>query len=134
MVSSPLAIKMENVNFTYASRTTEGLRDINLSVHRGECILLTGASGCGKTSLTRIINGIDGQNIANWKLDELSMKVGSVFQNPRSQFFNLDTTSEIAFGCENLGISREQILQRVSKTVADLHIDRLLNRNIFSLS
>lgn len=149
MVSNQFAVKMENVHFTYASRSEEGLRDINLSVRRGECILLTGASGCGKTSLTRIINGliphfyegelcgdisIDGQSITSWKLDELSMKVGSVFQNSRSQFFNLDTTNEIAFGCENLGISREQILQRVNKTVEDLQIDRLLNRNIFSLS
>jgi energy-coupling factor transporter ATP-binding protein EcfA2 len=62
------------------------------------------------------------------------MKVGSVFQNPRSQFFNLDTTNEIAFGCENLGISREEILQRIKKTAKDLQIERLLNRNIFSLS
>nr|WP_252187518.1 ABC transporter ATP-binding protein [Anaeromonas gelatinilytica] len=140
---------MKNVNFTYASRPEEGLQDINLSVQRGECILLTGASGCGKTSLTRIVNGliphfyegeldgdilIDGQDITNWKLDELSMKVGSVFQNPRSQFFNLDTTNEIGFGCENLGISREQIWKRIHKTTADLKIGRLMDRNIFSLS
>lgn len=149
MVGNQFAVKMEHVNFTYASRPEEGLRDINLSVRRGECVLLTGASGCGKTSLTRIVNGliphfyegelsgeinIDGQSVTSWKLDELSMKVGSVFQNPRSQFFNLDTTNEIAFGCENLGISREEILQRVKKTVEDLQINRLLNRNIFSLS
>ncbi|MPW26476.1 ATP-binding cassette domain-containing protein [Alkalibaculum sp. M08DMB] len=149
MVSSPFAVKMENVNFRYSSCAAEGLRDINLSVRHGECIVLTGASGCGKTSLTRIVNGliphfyegelrgdisIGGKNITSWKLDELSMKVGSVFQNPRSQFFNLDTTNEIAFGCENLGISREQILQRINKTVTDLHIERLINRDVFSLS
>jgi len=149
MVKNQCAIKMKNVNFTYANRTEEGLRDINLTIRRGECVLLTGASGCGKTSLTRIVNGliphfyegelggdisIDGQSITSWKIDELSMKVGSVFQNPRSQFFNLDTTNEIAFGCENLGISREQIVQRVNNTVTDLQISQLMDRNIFSLS
>lgn len=149
MVKNQCAIKMKNVNFTYANRTEESLRDINLTIRRGECVLLTGASGCGKTSLTRIVNGliphfyegelggdisIDGQSIRSWKLDELSMKAGSVFQNPRSQFFNLDTTNEIAFGCENLGISREQIIQRINNTVTDLEISQLMDRNIFSLS
>ena len=60
--------------------------------------------------------------------------MGSVFQNPRSQFFNVDTTSEISFGCENLGMPREEILKRLEETVSALHIEKLLNRSIFNLS
>lgn len=112
-------------------------------------MLLVGASGSGKTTLTRLINGlipnfysgelrgaieIDGKELKTWDTDELATKVGSVFQNPRSQFFNIDTTSEIAFGCENLGWSREKIHRRVRETVEDLRIPHLIDRNIFSLS
>ncbi len=60
--------------------------------------------------------------------------VGSVFQNPKSQFFNVDTDSELAFACENLGYPKENILQRITKTVSDYHIKDLMGRNVFALS
>lgn len=60
--------------------------------------------------------------------------VGSVFQNPRSQFFNVDTTSEITFGCENLGQPEQEIRERLEKTVQDLRLEKLMGRNIFHLS
>ena len=60
--------------------------------------------------------------------------VGSVFQNPRTQFFTVDTTSEIAFGCENLGIDAEEINSRIERTVDELKIEDLLNRSLFALS
>ncbi len=142
-------IKIENVSFNYDEAKAAGLDDISLHIKRGQFVLLTGASGSGKTTLTRLINGliphfyygnlkgtisIDGLELDKWGVDELSTKVGSVFQNPRSQFFNLDTTSEIAFGCENLGWHREKIHETVKKTVEDLGIAHLLGKNIFSLS
>lgn len=142
-------IKIENTSFTYDESEAVGLHDISLKIDKGQCIVLTGTSGCGKTTLTRLINGlipyfysgtlrgnvsIDGRELKKWSMEALSTKVGSVFQNPRSQFFNLDTTSEIAFGCENLGLSREEIHRRVQKTVDDLGISHLMDRSIFSLS
>lgn len=57
-----------------------------------------------------------------------------MFQNPRSQFFNVDTTSEITFGCENLGMPREEILGRLAHTVSALKLEKLLDRSIFELS
>ena len=60
--------------------------------------------------------------------------MGSVFQNPRSQFFNVDTTSEITFGCENLGMPKDEILRRLEHTVSSLKIESLLGRSIFNLS
>mgnify|MGYP001066021262 CR=1 FL=1 len=59
---------------------------------------------------------------------------GSVFQNPRSQFFNVDTTSEITFGCENLGMPKEEIKDRLQATIQELHLKKLIGRNIFQLS
>ena len=64
----------------------------------------------------------------------ISGKVGSVFQNPRSQFFCLDTTSEVVFGCENLGLPEEEILRRKDRVVEELHIQKLMGRDIFGLS
>ena len=65
---------------------------------------------------------------------DLSLKVGSVFQNPRSQFFNVDTTSELAFGCENHGMPEEDIHKRVDRIAKQLNLTGLLNKSIFSLS
>ena len=65
---------------------------------------------------------------------ELARKVGSVFQNPKSQFFNLDTDSELAFGLENEGRTPDEIRKRVADTVDALHLQDLQGRSIFSLS
>ena len=67
-------------------------------------------------------------------LYDTAKTVGSVFQNPRSQFFNVDTTSEITFGCENLGQPEQSIRNRLEKTVQDFRLEKLMGRNIFHLS
>ena len=78
-----------------------------------------------------IVNGI---NVTKEELYETAKKVGSVFQNPRSQFFCVDTTSEIAFGCENMGLPENEIHERMKETVRELNMERLLDRDIFNLS
>ena len=143
-------IEIKDVSFKYKSEIASGgIKNISLSVPRGQTVVLCGESGCGKTTVTRLINGliphyfegklsgrvfIDGHNISEQPLYDTARLVGSVFQNPRSQFFNVDTTSELSFGCENLGMPRDEILDRLSKTVSALKIERLLNRSIFNLS
>ncbi len=143
-------IELKNVSFTYAAGTHEGcLHHINLAVNKSEVVLFCGESGCGKTTLTRLVNGLiphyyegtltgevllDGMNVSKLPLYDTAARVGSVFQNPRSQFFNVDTTSELAFGCENLGMTEAEILRRMNKTIADFHIEFLMDRSIFALS
>jgi energy-coupling factor transport system ATP-binding protein len=77
---------------------------------------------------------IDGKEINKQPLAKTAHIVGSVFQNPRSQFFNVDTTSELAFGCENLGLPVEEIWKRINEARALFGLDNLLDRSIFELS
>lgn len=140
---------LRNVSFRYSNGDAGALNDIDLTVKQGECILLCGSSGCGKTTVTRLLNGLiphyyegelDGEvtlyvkNICDTSIEDLAGIVGSVFQNPRSQFFCVDTTAEIAFGCENMGFSEAEIRHRIERTVTDMNIQYLLNRSIFNLS
>lgn len=142
-------ITIRDVSFTYSGSETDGIRRINLEISKGECILLCGRSGCGKTTLTRLINGlipafypgtltgsvrIENQDVVELPLYKIAQRVGSVFQNPRTQFFNVDTDSEIAFGIENEGCPQERLIQRVHQTAEELHIENLRGRNIFELS
>ena len=77
---------------------------------------------------------MNGAKVSEQPIYDTAKTVGSVFQNPRSQFFNVDTTSEITFGCENLGQPEQSIRERLEKTVRDFRLEKLMGRNIFHLS
>ena len=141
-------IELIDVNYRVAEYAI--LTEINLKIHKGECVLLVGESGSGKTILTKLINGliphfysngqldgdvrVQGESVAETSMYKLAEKIGSVFQNPKSQFFYTDSSAEIAFGLENRGVSPEKIRQRIVVAANELGIENLLGRNIFKLS
>ncbi len=142
-------IEIKNVDFKYANSESGALNNMSITVGNGETVLLCGQSGCGKTTVTRLINGliphyyegeltgsvtVGGLDIIKGELYETARVVGSVFQNPRSQFFCVDTTSEIAFACENMGLLENTIKNRIHEAARDMEIESLLGRSIFNLS
>lgn len=142
-------IQFTDLSFQYSGAEHPSLTDITLHIRPGECVLLCGASGCGKTTLLRMINGLvphyfsgeihgevtlQGTPVFETPAYELSEKIGTVYQNPRSQFFNIDTRSEIAFGIENMALPHDALLRRVEETTQKLKLEKLMGRDIFELS
>ena len=149
-------IEIKNVTYSYRVTDAEGnpilrpaVNKLNLTVRDGEFLVLTGSSGCGKTTVCRLINGLiphyfegekqgevllDGIDVALSPIHETAKHVGSVFQNPRSQFFNVDTTSELAFAAENQGRDPANIRKDIADTGELLGLSPLLDRSMFKLS
>lgn len=142
-------IELKQITFSYSGQERGSLQNINLTVQDGECILLCGRSGCGKTTITRLVNGliprfyagdlsgqvlINGQDIADYSMYEIAKHIGSVFQNPRTQFFNVDSDSEIVFGLENESCPPEEMRKRIKIVAKDLDIGALRGRSLHELS
>ena len=147
MSTPPLLI--ENLSFRYRSRSELALKDVNLRVEAGQVLLIAGASGCGKTTLARCINGliprsykgeltgrilIQGQEIRSLSLARISQLIGTVLQDPERQILGTKVLNEVAFGLENLSLSRDEILERADAAMQRLKISHLRLRETFHLS
>lgn len=143
-------IRVEDVSFSYENALVgAAIQNVSVEIPKGQVVLLCGESGSGKTTFSRLINGliphycegrlegttlIGGKNTVDSELYELAPIVGSVFQNPKSQFYTLQTDTEIVFACENIGLERNDILARFDCTVEALRIENLLGKSLFALS
>ncbi len=141
-------IKADDLSFCY-EESSEGISDISFTIDEGEIVLLTGNSGSGKSTLLKCLNGlipsvtegemkgllsIEGENYSDLKMHQLNQLIGSVFQNPRSQFFTDNTTAELVFPMENYGFTPEEMRERLESLKKTFGLDDLLDRDIFSLS
>ena len=135
--------------FQYAEEKIPALRQTGGSIPKGRCVVLCGGSGCGKSTLLRCINGLipqfyegelkgfcrlNGQDTAGLSIGEIGELAASVFQDPRSQFFTVNSSNEVAFGLENHGVPQEEIRRRVDEAFSVFHLERLKDRNVYELS
>ena len=138
---------VENLSYRYPFAQKDALTDISFSLGEGEALLISGPSGCGKSTLLRVLNGLipfhfHGELRGNVKiagrapesLAEVSAQVGSVFQNPDSQFLAMTVESDIAGSLEWRLDSREEILRRTDAAIERLGLKHLRSRSLFGLS
>ena len=141
-------ILLKDVSYEWEDGRT-ALKNINLEIKKGEFVLISGKSGSGKSTLGSVMNGliphyykgkmqgeafVSGKDISKLLLHEIGHIVGTVFQDPRSQFFTTTTDEEIAFGLQTICKSREEIKQRVEEVYAELDIPELKGKSVFELS
>lgn len=134
-----IAIRLKEVSFKYDGAKENVLENINLTVEYGETVLLSGVSGEGKSTLLSIINGvipfvnsgefsgsveIDGKDVTKLKISERSKLIGTVLQNADEQIIYDLVNEEIAFGCENLNISSEEIDRRIERFTTLMQIEK----------
>ena len=132
--------------FQYAEAKLPILRQVGDGIPAGRCVVLCGGSGCGKSTLLRCINGLipqfyegelrgfcrlNGHDIARMRIGEIGELAASVFQDPRSQFFTVNSSNEVAFGLENHGLPQDKIRWRVDEAFRIFHLERLKDRNVY---
>lgn len=143
------AIEIKNLNFTYDISSNYILKGLDLTVDKGEIIILAGLSGSGKSTLLNIISGIIphihkgrvegsvklwGQEVRNLKILDISKRLGIVFQDPDTQLFLPTVEDEIAFGPENLMVEREEIGRRIEKVLQLVNMENYRYENPNNLS
>jgi energy-coupling factor transporter ATP-binding protein EcfA2 len=147
MTDSPLVV--DNLSFRYRDREELAIKNISFQANPGEILLIAGASGCGKTTLIRSINGliprsykgqvdgrvlVQGEDVRDSKLSRISQQIGTVLQDPERQILGTKVLNEVAFGLENLGLPREEIIERADVALRYLSIYDLRERETFNLS
>lgn len=148
-MTNPLPLIVEDLSFRYSRREDTAIRGMSFSANPGEVLLIAGASGCGKTTLIRCINGliprtykgemsgrvlVHGEDIAKWPLSRISQEIGTVLQDPERQILGTKVLNEIAFGLENLALPRPEIISRAEEALRFLNIFHLRDRETFNLS
>ncbi len=145
----PNLLEVEGLSFTYPDAPKRAIAEFNLNLGEGEIVVLAGPSGCGKSTLLRAVNGliphmysgsyvgdvrVGGVSVKNSSMRELAQKVGFLFQNPENQIFMFTVERDVAFGLENLGVSRPEMRRRVSEAMGLLGIGDLALRAPHELS
>ena len=143
--------KIENVNYKYPLEDKQALKNINIEIKKGEFWAVIGKNGSGKTTFCNMLRRfvpdfykgeltgkitLEDKELKDYSQKELVQKIGFVFQNPFTQISGVKDTvfEEIAYGLENLGLDKEEIISRVEKILKLLEIEKLRERNPYDLS
>ncbi len=149
-----MGLEFVDAGFAYPGRSGDGfeapvVEGLNFSVGAGEVVLLCGGSGCGKSTALKMANGLvphhergcmygevrlDGVALGELAMHEIAGRVASVFQNPKTQMFNAEVRSELAFCGENLGREAGAVREAVARAAADFEVEGFLGKRVFELS
>ena len=138
-----IPISVRNVTYTYPEQDAPALRDVNLEVGRGEYLIVMGRNGAGKTTLCVLLNGVIpnvlggkvrgrtevmGLDTRRHHVYELAQYVGMVLQDPEAQLFTSNVRSEAAFAAENLGVPREEMIERIEWALEVVRLQEFVKR------
>ncbi|AQS53806.1 Energy-coupling factor transporter ATP-binding protein EcfA1 [Jeotgalibaca dankookensis] len=138
-------VQLKNISFTYSEEDLRpALNDVSFSINRGEWIAIIGPNGSGKSTLAKTINGlieasvgqviIDGITLTEETVWDIRTRVGMVFQNPDNQFVGSTVQDDVAFGLENIGVPREEMLKRVEDAVKTVNMHEFMDKEPARLS
>ena len=138
-------ISIKNIHFNYQDQDSrEALSDVSLDVYEGEWLAIIGHNGSGKSTLAKMMNGlleassgeiyIDGQLLTEKTVYEARRKVGMVFQNPDNQFVGTTVEDDIAFGLENIGMPRDEMVQKINASLEMVRMTKFKEKEPARLS
>lgn len=138
-------IELRNVTFSYSEEDARpALNNVSLTIQQGEWIAIIGPNGSGKSTLAKTINGLIEANSGEVIIEgvvlnaetvwDVRKKIGMVFQNPDNQFVGSTVQDDVAFGLENVGIPREEMVKRVADAVAAVNMANFLDKEPARLS
>ena len=142
-------LEFRNVSFTYKNSEEKVLNNVSFKINEGECVLLTGVSGSGKSTIVHLMNGLipalyEGEltgkiyynniSLESIKTYDIAKDIGYVSQDPRGHFFTTNTTSELVFAMENFGISLDEMKKRYNAVVELLELEEIVDKNILYIS
>lgn len=137
-------IDVENITFHYHQEATPALKNVTLHVNKGEWLAIVGHNGSGKSTLARILNGlfipdsgqvrVSGIELSEKTIWDIRKHVGMVFQNPDNQFVGTTVKDDVAFGLENNGIPRDEMIQRIDWSTKQVKMDSFLEHEPHHLS
>lgn len=138
-------VEVKDVSFRYSEDAADVIRNINLSVYEGEWLAIVGHNGSGKSTLAKLLNGLllpytGTVSVEGYVTDEdesiweVRRRVGLVFQNPDNQFVGTTVRDDVAFGMENRGIPREEMVHRIEETVNKVNMTDFLMQEPHRLS
>lgn len=137
-------VKLSHIDFRYYGSEVNSLTDVSLEIKEGEWVAIIGPNGSGKSTLAKIMNGLlvpaAGQvTIKDLTIDEETVwearrSVGMVFQNPDNQFVGSTVEDDVAFGLENNGVPRQEMITRIEEALAEVRMSEFKDKEPARLS
>ncbi|MGX6446208.1 energy-coupling factor ABC transporter ATP-binding protein [Neobacillus sp. K501] len=137
-------VSLRDVSFSYESQEKNALNQVNIDIYEGEWLAICGHNGSGKSTMAKLLNGLQfpqhgeisvcGITLTEESIWDVRKKLGMVFQNPDNQFVGTTVQDDVAFGLENHGIPRDEMVLRVQDSLKKVKMDHFLNQEPHHLS